>query len=101
VTAVLGRGGGQARERGAAASAGGGRGRRVWRGAHGGGRSPGRRGGGPRRGGGARRGADAAGARRATETSERRGRRKEKACMPFISPLCRVPAIWHSAKIFF
>jgi hypothetical protein len=65
------------------------------------GRGEGRMAAGARRGGGARRAADAVGARRATETSERRGRRKEKARGPFISPLCRVPAIWHSAKIFF
>jgi hypothetical protein len=115
------RGDGRTRERGAAAwRVAGAAGGRVWQGAHGGGRGKGRtararRGGGTRRrgahgagaargarrGGGARRAADAVGARRATETSERRGRRKEKARGPFISPLCRVPAIWHSAKIFF
>jgi hypothetical protein len=40
---------------------------------------------------------EGAGARRVTK-SERRGRRKEKTRGPFISPLCRVPAIWHSTK---
>jgi hypothetical protein len=63
----------------------------VWRGAHGGGHGERRT---------TRADGEAAGARRVTE-SERRGRRKEKARGPFISPLCRVPTIWHSAKIFF
>ena len=72
-----GRGGGRGAAHGGRGAAHGGRGA-----AHGG------------LGGGARRAA-------VTEKSERRGRRKEKARGAFISPLCRVPAIWHSAKIFF
>jgi hypothetical protein len=106
-----GRGGRAGLARGAA-------GGRVWRGAHGGGCGKGSTAArGARRGRGeaavhggeehtarAGEGHTAHGegrTRRVTETSERRGRRKEKARKPFISPLCRVPAIWHSAKIFF
>jgi hypothetical protein len=73
---------------------------RVWRGAHGGEGHTTRVGEGHTAHGEAA-AHDEGRTRRVTETSERRGRRKEKAREPFISPLCRVTARWHSAKIFF
>jgi hypothetical protein len=53
----------------------------------------------PRRGAGAAAGEVSRG--EVTESERRGRRRKEKAGQPFIYLLCRVPTIWHSAKIFF